>query len=59
MIDRRTEKRHAFQPPKLLYAEFSYETEAGEKRSYRLGVYDLSAHGLGLLATETDIELVR
>jgi hypothetical protein len=45
--------------PDFISVEFSLGDESGKKRSYELDIVDCSKHGLGLLVTDKDIELLR
>jgi hypothetical protein len=45
--------------PDFISVEFSLGDESGKGRSYELDIVDCSRHGLGLLVTEKDIELLR
>ena len=45
--------------PDFISVEFSLGDESGKKRSYELDIVDCSKHGLGLLITDKDIELLR
>lgn len=56
--ERRKEKRIAYDIPEMVSVEFKIEKGTGRPRSYELNVYDCSKHGLGLLITDKDIELL-
>ncbi len=45
--------------PDFISVGFSLGDESGEERSYELDIVDCSRHGLGLLVTDKEIELLR
>lgn len=45
--------------PDFISVEFSLGEISGKERSYELGIVDCSRHGLGLLVTDKEIELLR
>jgi hypothetical protein len=54
--ERRREKRHIYEMPDFVSVEFSI---MGKDKVYDLGVMDCSQHGLGILVTKKDFDLVR
>ena len=54
--ERRREKRHFYDMPDFVSVEFSV---LGKDKVYDLGVMDCSTHGLGILVTKKDFDLVR
>jgi hypothetical protein len=56
--ERRKEKRFSNDIPEMVSVEFKIEKGAGKPKSYELNVYDVSRHGLGILITEKDFELL-
>jgi hypothetical protein len=54
--ERRREKRHTYDMPEFVSVEFSI---MGKDKVYDLGVMDCSMHGLGVLITKKDFDLVR
>jgi hypothetical protein len=54
--ERRREKRRIYEMPDFVSVEFSI---MGKDKVYDLGVMDCSMHGLGILITKKDFELVR
>lgn len=45
--------------PDFISVEFSFGEISGKERSYKLDIFDCSRHGLGLLVTDKEIELLR
>ena len=56
--ERRRDKRFTYDIPKMVSVEFKIEKGPGKNKSYELTVYDCSQHGLGILVTEKDFELL-
>jgi len=56
--DRRKEKRYNLDVPEMVSVEFSIDKGPAKGKSYKLNVYDCSQHGLGILITEKDFELL-
>jgi len=54
--ERRREKRRIYEMPDFVSVEFSI---LGKDKVYDLGVMDCSTHGLGILITKKDFDLVR
>lgn len=54
--ERRVEKRHVYEMPDFVSVEFRI---MGKDKAYDLGVMDCSMHGLGILITKKDFDLVR
>jgi hypothetical protein len=54
--ERRREARHLYEMPDFVSVEFSI---MGKDKVYNLGVMDCSQHGLGILITKKDFDLVR
>ena len=54
--ERRRERRHAYEMPDFVSVAFSI---VGKDKVYDLGVMDCSMHGLGILVTRKDFDLVR
>lgn len=54
--ERRREKRHLYDMPNFVSVEFSI---MGKDKVYNLEVMDCSMHGLGILITKKDFDLVR
>jgi hypothetical protein len=54
--ERRREKRHLYEMPDFVSVEFSI---LGKDKVYDLGVMDCSMHGVGILITKKDFDLVR
>ena len=54
--ERRRERRHVYEVPDFVSVEFSI---MGKDKVYDLGVMDCSMHGLGILITKKDFDLVR
>ncbi len=54
--ERRRERRHTYEMPDFVSVEFSI---MGKDKVYALGVMDCSMHGLGVLVTRKDFDLVR
>jgi hypothetical protein len=54
--ERRREARHLYEMPEFVSVEFSI---MGKEKVYDLGVMDCSRHGLGILITKKDFDLVR
>ncbi len=57
--ERRKEKRFSNDIPEMVSVEFKIEKGTGKPKSYELNVYDVSQHGLGILITEKDFELLK
>jgi len=57
--EQRRDDRIIPQVPDFISVEFSLESESGQERPYELDIVDCSKHGLGLLVTDKDIELLR
>lgn len=56
--ERRKETRYTLDIPEMVSVEFKIEKGPAKGKSYELNVYDCSQHGLGLLITERDFELL-
>jgi hypothetical protein len=56
--DKRREERIPQEVPEFITVEFSLERGGKKGRFYELNVIDCSAHGLGLLVTERDMDLI-
>ena len=56
--ERRREKRFTYDIPEMVSVEFKIGKGPGKSKSYELNVYDCSQHGLGILVTEKDFELL-
>lgn len=56
--ERRKEKRFTYDIPEMVSVEFKVAKGGRPLKSYELNVYDCSKHGLGLLVTEKDFELL-
>ncbi|MBW1997383.1 MAG: hypothetical protein JRJ29_05375 [Deltaproteobacteria bacterium] len=56
--ERRSEDRYVFEKPDLLSAEFVVDLSPSRSKSYSLKVHDYSKHGIGLIISENDFELV-
>lgn len=56
--ERRKEKRFTYNIPEMVSVEFKIEKGPGKSKSYEMNVYDCSQHGLGMLVTEKDFELL-
>ena len=56
--ERRKEKRFTYDIPEMVSVEFKIEKAPGGSKSYELNVYDCSQHGLGILITDKDFELL-
>ena len=54
--ERRRERRHTYEMPDFVSVAFSI---MGKDKVYDLGVMDCSMHGLGILVTRKDFDLVR
>ncbi len=54
--ERRKDRRYHYKMPDFISAEFSI---MGKDKVYELGVMDCSMHGLGILITKKDFDLVR
>lgn len=54
--ERRRERRHTYEMPDFVSVAFSI---VGKDKVYDLGVMDCSRHGLGILVTRKDFDLVR
>jgi len=54
--ERRREERHMYDMPDFVSVEFNI---VGKDKVYNLGVMDCSMHGLGILITKKDFDLVR
>ncbi|MCX5880045.1 MAG: hypothetical protein NTY44_13165 [Deltaproteobacteria bacterium] len=54
--ERRRERRHTYEMPDFVSVAFSI---VGKDKVYDLGVMDCSMHGLGILVTRKDFDLVR
>ena len=54
--ERRRERRHTYEMPDFVSVAFSI---VGKDKVYDLGVMDCSMHGLGILITRKDFDLVR
>jgi hypothetical protein len=54
--ERRRERRHTYEMPDFVSVAFSI---VGKDKIYDLGVMDCSMHGLGILVTRKDFDLVR
>jgi hypothetical protein len=54
--ERRRELRHSYETPDFVSVEFQV---TGGNKVYSLGVKDCSLHGLGILITKKDLELVK
>ena len=58
-IDRRKERRITYKTPELFSVKFSVGKGEGKDKVYDLNVVNRSKHGLGLLVTEKDFDLLR
>jgi len=56
---KRREERFVFSTPEFISVEFKLEKKSEKSREFELNVLDCSSHGLGLLVTEKDEELVQ
>jgi len=56
--ERRSEDRYVFERPDLISAEFTVGLSPSRSKTYSLEVHDYSRHGIGLIITENDFELV-
>jgi len=57
--ERRSEERFTYEKPEFVSAEFKLGDGSKEKRLYNLNVLDCSSHGLGLIVTEDDFDLLQ
>jgi hypothetical protein len=57
--EQRRDDRIIPQVPDFISVEFSLGNKSGKEQSYELDIVDCSRHGLGLLVTDKDIELLR
>jgi hypothetical protein len=57
--EQRRDDRIIQKVPDFISVEFSLGDESGKERPYQLDIVDCSRHGLGLLVTDKDIELLR
>jgi tetratricopeptide (TPR) repeat protein len=57
--EKRREQRIITRIPDFIYVEFSLETRAGNGKHYRLNVINYSSHGIGLLVSEKDSDLLK
>jgi hypothetical protein len=57
--EKRREDRIPQEMPEFITVEFSVAGEGGERKHYELNVVDCSAHGLGLLVTDKDMDLIQ
>jgi hypothetical protein len=56
--ERRREERFTYETPDFVTVEFSLGQGSGQEKVYELNVLNCSLHGLGLLITESDFDLV-
>ena len=54
--DKRREKRHVYDMPDMVSVEFKLSKDPD--KVYSMSVYDSSSHGLGILVTERDFDLL-
>jgi len=57
--EQRRDDRITPKMPDFISVEFSLGDKTGKKQSYELDIFDCSRHGLGLLVTDKNIELLR
>jgi len=57
--DRRIEKRVVYDIPDFLLAEITLEKGTKEEKGFELDVIDCAAHGLGMIITEKDLDLLK
>jgi len=57
--EKRREERITYEAPEMVSVEFKVGRGAKQDKLYRLNVRDQSGHGLGLLVTENDSDLVQ
>jgi len=55
--ERRREKRFVYNTPEFVSVEFSLKAK-GKRKIYELNVHDCSSHGLGILVTKKDFDLI-
>lgn len=56
--ERRSEERSIFEKPDLISAEFTLTVSPSRSKIYALRVHDYSKHGVGLIITENEFDLV-
>jgi len=56
--EKRREERFTYEMPDFVTVEFSLDQGSGQEKVYELNVLNCSLHGLGLLITESDFDLV-
>ena len=56
--EKRREERFAYETPELISVEFSLGKKSKQYKQYELNVFDCSRHGLGLIITQKDFELL-
>ncbi|MBW1870151.1 MAG: hypothetical protein JRI73_12980 [Deltaproteobacteria bacterium] len=59
LVEMRREERSSPTIPEFFYVEFKLGKPPEKEKSYKLNVIDYSRHGLGLLVTEKDAELLK
>jgi len=57
--ERRREERFAYDPPELLTVTFTLGKGPGNEQIWDLSVLDCSKHGLRLLVTDIDYDLIK
>lgn len=57
--EKRRESRITTRVPDFVYVEFSYGGPSGREKEYRLNVVNYSGHGICLLVSEKDFDLLR
>lgn len=57
--EKRSEERFTYETPEFVSAEFKLRNGAEEEKLYNLNVLDCSSHGLGLIVTEDNFDLLQ
>ena len=57
--EKRSEERFTYETPEFVSAEFKLRNGAKEEKLYNLNVLDCSSHGLGLIVTEDNFDLLQ
>ncbi len=59
IAEKRREERFTYKKPEFISVEFRLGKDGKKDKQYELNVFDYSEHGLGLLITQKDFELLK
>lgn len=59
IVEKRSEGRQIYDVPDFISAEFQFGREPEEEKLYELTVTDCSGHGLGLIITNKEVDLLK